>query len=214
MSISGRRSTSSPLPQTCRAGGFCFASSLHRDAAAFWCPSRCPQVLPVVAERVSSSPGRPAFEPASLPCSASVLRLVEGGQHLLLQSAGRQLQIAVSGASIIGPVRLRADAVWPAGEVRQHLWALECLNSLIARGRLPKRQFPPEARGRRLCFVLRALDGSVAGASYRDIAEALIGEPRVRADWTDPRDHLRDRIRRAVTRARALMNGGYLDFLV
>ncbi|RWD69576.1 MAG: DUF2285 domain-containing protein, partial [Mesorhizobium sp.] len=29
----------------------------------------------------------------------------------------------------------------------------------------------------------------------------------------DPRDHLRDRIRRAVSRGRALMNGGYRDFL-
>lgn len=186
---------------------------MHRDAATFWCPHRCPQVLPVVAERVSSSPAMPAFEPASLPCRASVLRLVDGTQHLLLHSAGRQLQLAVSGPSILGPVRLRADAVWPAGEWRQRLWALKCLNSLVAGERLPKRLFVPEARGRRLRFVLRALDGSVAGASYRDIAEALIGQTRVRADWTDPRDHLRDRIRRAVTRARVLMNGGYLDFL-
>ncbi|CDX53847.1 conserved hypothetical protein [Mesorhizobium plurifarium] len=170
-------------------------------------------MLPVVAEPVSSSPAMPAFEPASLPCRAIVLRLVDGGQHLLMHSAGRQLQLAVSGSSIVGPVRLRTNAIWTAGELRQRLWALECLNSLVARGRWPKRLFPPEARGSRLRFVLRALDGSVAGASYRDIAEALIGHTRVRADWTDPRDHLRDRIRRAVTRARLLMNGGYLDFL-
>ncbi|OHV64227.1 hypothetical protein LCM4577_32040 [Mesorhizobium sp. LCM 4577] len=186
---------------------------MHRDAATFWCPSRCAQVLPVVAERVSSSPAMPAFEAARLPCRASVLRLVDGSEHLLLHSAGRQLQLAVFGQSILGPVLLRTDAVWPAGEWRQRLWALNCFNSLVAGGRLPKRLFAPEARGRRLRFVLRALDGSVAGASYRDIAEALIGQTRVRADWTDPRDHLRDRIRRAVTRARVLMNGAYLDFL-
>ncbi|WP_352878955.1 DUF2285 domain-containing protein [Mesorhizobium sp. M0959] len=29
----------------------------------------------------------------------------------------------------------------------------------------------------------------------------------------DPRDHLRDRIRRAIHRGHALMNGGYRDFL-
>ncbi|WP_342586884.1 DUF2285 domain-containing protein [Mesorhizobium sophorae] len=56
--------------------------------------------------------------------------------------------------------------------------------------------------------------GSLAGASHREIAEALIGKGRVHADWNDPRDHLRDRIRRAVSRGRALMNGGYRDFLV
>ncbi|MER8383118.1 DUF2285 domain-containing protein [Mesorhizobium sp. M1399] len=60
----------------------------------------------------------------------------------------------------------------------------------------------------------RALDGSLAGASHREIAEALIGQRLVHSDWNDPRDHLHDRMRRAVSRGRALMNGGYLDFLV
>ncbi|WP_394890002.1 DNA -binding domain-containing protein [Mesorhizobium sp. AaZ16] len=47
------------------------------------------------------------------------------------------------------------------------------------------------------------------GASHWEIAETLVGEPRVQADWTDPHDHLRDRIRRAIHRGHALMNGGY-----
>ncbi|WP_287115684.1 DUF2285 domain-containing protein [Mesorhizobium sp.] len=62
-------------------------------------------------------------------------------------------------------------------------------------------------------FVLQALDGSLAAAPHREIAEALIGGCRAMADWKDPRDHLRDRIRRAVHRGHALMNGGYRDFL-
>ncbi|MCQ8876375.1 MULTISPECIES: DUF2285 domain-containing protein [unclassified Mesorhizobium] len=45
------------------------------------------------------------------------------------------------------------------------------------------------------------------------MAEALIGRGRVYADWTDPGDHLRDRIRRAVNGGHTLMNGGYWDFL-
>ncbi|MER8543727.1 DUF2285 domain-containing protein [Mesorhizobium sp. M1334] len=31
----------------------------------------------------------------------------------------------------------------------------------------------------------RALDGSLAGASHREIAEALIGQRRVHSDWYD-----------------------------
>lgn len=62
-------------------------------------------------------------------------------------------------------------------------------------------------------MVLQALDGWLAGAPYRDIAVALFGEARVEADWTDPRRHLRDRVRRAVRRGRALMGGGYRTFL-
>ncbi|MER8887670.1 DUF2285 domain-containing protein [Mesorhizobium sp. M0816] len=40
-----------------------------------------------------------------------------------------------------------------------------------------------EARGLHLRFALQPLDGSIGGASYREIAEALIGEPRVQADF-------------------------------
>ncbi|WP_245455769.1 DUF2285 domain-containing protein [Mesorhizobium sp. M4B.F.Ca.ET.058.02.1.1] len=83
-----------------------------------------------------------------------------------------------------------------------------------SRATFAPRLFAPEKRGVRLSFVLRALDGSLAGAPHRELAEVLIGQRRVHADWADPRDHLRDRIRRAVSRGRALMNGGYRDFLV
>ena len=57
------------------------------------------------------------------------------------------------------------------------------------------------------------LDGSLAGASHRNIAIALFGPERVEADWNDPGENLRDRVRRAVKRGRDLMNGGYLKFL-
>jgi hypothetical protein len=137
-----------------------------------------------------------------------------GRQHVLLRYADRHLQLVVSGASVLLPVRLHIDAIWPTGKLKQRLWALECLNRLMANGRLPKNLFPPEARSRRLRFILRALDGTLAGASQRAIAKELIGEARVQADWNDPRDHLRDRIRRAIRRGRILMNGGYRNFLV
>ncbi|WP_245322482.1 DUF2285 domain-containing protein [Mesorhizobium sp. WSM3882] len=97
---------------------------------------------------------------------------------------------------------------------KPRLRALECLNALSLGQHLPARLFPPEKRGHRLTFVLRALDGSLAGASHRELAEALVGQRRVHADWRDPRNHLRDRIRRAVSRGRGLMKGGYRDFLL
>ncbi|MGX7877177.1 DUF2285 domain-containing protein [Mesorhizobium sp. ORM6] len=112
------------------------------------------------------------------------------------------------------PVCLRTEAIWPATLSKHRLRALECLNGLNRGQQLPDRLFPSEKRGPRLTFVLRALDGSLVGASHRELAEALIGQHRVHADWTDPRDHLRDRIRRAVSRGRTLMHGGYRDFLL
>ncbi|MDA4848877.1 DNA -binding domain-containing protein [Hoeflea poritis] len=119
----------------------------------------------------------------------------------------------ISGSDARSPVQIFVKALWPKHWAGYQLKALESLNALYAGDRFPARLFPQYARGRRLCFVLRALDGSLAGASHREIAEALIGEWRVDSDWTDPGEHLRDRIRRAVRRGHALVDNGYRAFL-
>ncbi|WP_235984366.1 DUF2285 domain-containing protein [Mesorhizobium neociceri] len=142
-----------------------------------------------------------------------VLLARDKSQHVLLGNSEHTLQLAVEGADILLPVALRTEAIWPATLSKHRLRALECLNALSLDQQLPARLFSVEKRGSRLTFVLRALDGSLAGASHRELAEVLVGQRRVDADWSDPRDHLRDRIRRAVARGRALMNGGYRDFL-
>lgn len=179
----------------------------------FWCSRQCPHVLPVIAEE-ALSPETLSFDLAALPCRATLVITADARQHVMLRNAHRNLQLVVEGAEVLRPVRLSVDAIWPADRMRQHLNALECLNALHATGQLPDRLFPPEARASRLRFVLQALDGSLGGASHRQIARALLGRQRVQADWTDPRNHLRDRIRRAVRRGHMLMDRGYQDFLV
>ncbi|TGT57804.1 DUF2285 domain-containing protein [Mesorhizobium sp. M00.F.Ca.ET.170.01.1.1] len=140
---------------------------------------------------------------------------MENGQENILFTDGfRHLQLAASGATLLQPVRLTANVLWPSAEIKQRLGGLECLNALRMTGRLPPRFFPPEPRRARLQRVLRALDGSIAGASHREIAAALFGKARVVQDWADPGDHLRDIVRRAIKRGRSLMNGGYRQFLL
>ena len=60
---------------------------------------------------------------------------------------------------------------------------------------------------------LVALDGRLAGRSYRDIAEVLYGSERVGEYWTDDTRGLKSKVRRAVESGLALMNGGYRDLL-
>ncbi|TIS98710.1 MAG: DUF2285 domain-containing protein, partial [Mesorhizobium sp.] len=159
-----------------RAGVFCFAQSYARAAAVFWCPRQCANVLPVVAEQPSASPTALPFNLTALSCRTTVLLGPDESQHVHLRDAEHSLHLAVSGADILRPVCLRAEAIWPPALLKHRLWGLECLNALCLDGQLPARLFPPERRGARLTFVLRALDGSLAAASHREIAEALIGE--------------------------------------
>jgi len=61
---------------------------------------------------------------------------------------------------------------------------------------------------------LIALDGKLAGASLRQIAEMLLGADLVADDWENGSRFSRERARRAVSRGVALMNGGWRELLV
>lgn len=71
----------------------------------------------------------------------------------------------------------------------------------------------PSAVANRLRQALLALDGSLAGASYRQIATTIFGAEHVRRDWDAASRFLKERTRRLVAKGHALMNGGYRDLL-
>lgn len=83
----------------------------------------------------------------------------------------------------------------------------------VWRGRPPPRDTRMTAeQRRRLRLKLRATDGHMNGASYREIAVAIYGEARVNTEpWkTSP---LRDAVIALVEGGLALINGGYLQLL-
>jgi hypothetical protein len=78
-------------------------------------------------------------------------------------------------------------------------------------GQLPS-PMPARAAGRAGLLHLRALqalDGSLAGASHRDIAKALFGLEAVVLRWHEDSE-LRAQVRHLLRRAKHYMNGGYL----
>jgi hypothetical protein len=62
-------------------------------------------------------------------------------------------------------------------------------------------------------LTLRALDGRLAGETYRGIARALFGAARVPAGPAWKTHDVRDRTIRLVRTGVDLMQGGYLDLL-
>jgi len=160
----------------------------------------------------------PADDPAAMPIRLSELpgldvRVAAGGTwHGVWRMIGahHRLQLAIPPPSeaatyvVVLPLdrllELRADAV-----VR--FW-------LALQGRPPgdrRHDLPAQTRAR-LTLVLRALDGRLTGASYRDIARVLLGFRGGKADWdSDPR---KNQARRLVADGLRLMHGGYRDLLV
>jgi hypothetical protein len=65
----------------------------------------------------------------------------------------------------------------------------------------------------KLLDCLIALDGHLEGRSLREIAVVLLGQDAVDKDWNSHTDWMKSKVRRAIRRGKALMNGGYRKFL-
>jgi hypothetical protein len=66
----------------------------------------------------------------------------------------------------------------------------------------------------RLHHALIALDESLGGKTYRQIAITIYGEKRVAEEWLGPSQYLKDRTRRLVAKGTELMKGGYRELLL
>lgn len=85
--------------------------------------------------------------------------------------------------------------------------------SQVVKGHLPTADTRLTLQRRlRLRRMLQAVDGQMAGATYRDIANAIYGESRVAKD-TWKTSSLRDSVIALVRDGRALTNGGYRSLL-
>lgn len=74
-------------------------------------------------------------------------------------------------------------------------------------------QKPSFAADERLHQALIALDESLKGKTYRQIAIAIFGEKKVAEEWHSHSQFLRDRTRRLVAKGTELMKGGYRHLL-
>jgi hypothetical protein len=174
----------------------------------FWDPGQCAHVLPLTL-------GAPAYAGLlTLKATKPVATMSSAqGHHVLFCEGAWHLQIWARIQPQLDDPQILTEAALSTSAFLPRLRSLACFNDLLCGGHLLGRYFLPEPRQHRLTAVLRSLDAVLHDAPHRDIAIALHGRKRVDADWGDPREHLRDTVRRAVARGRALMNGGYLRLL-
>ena len=188
-----------------------------RDALAanvFWRITDCHEVLPLAASAMGEGTASSTLNLESLQCRTTVCpRDAEARQDVLLTQDGRTLQLAVFGETPLAEALLLTPALPSPALADRRLRAVRRLTDLVKHGWMRPFLYPRERRAERLVHVVQALDGWKAEASHRDIGIALYGEARIARDWTDPRDHLRDQVRRAIRHGRDLMADGYRRFL-
>lgn len=184
-----------------------------RHASVVWDHRATTRVLKAVALQPRMSFGGQVLDLDQIAVEKTLVLAADGAQNLLLRDGFRSLQIAIVGAPITAPFCLFVDTAVPEVRPDIQLALLGCWRAIRAGIAWPDECFPPHAYAKRAARVLLALDGHLAGVSHREIATALVGEARVDRDWSDPGEHLRDTVRRAVARGLALMEGGYRMFL-
>lgn len=198
------------------ASPYLWASSAGEDAteaSVIWNPAVTDHVLNVVALPPRATFGGHVVDLEFIAAEKTLLVSPDGTQQLLLRDGMRSLQLNIAGASITGPVTLFVDTAVPEEHPDKQLHLLQCFRKLRISGALPADGFPPHPYAKRAATVLLALDGHLAGVPHRQIAVAIFGAARVAREWSDPGEHMRDAVRRAIARGLTLMEGGYRMFL-
>jgi hypothetical protein len=184
-----------------------------RSATVFWQPDLCSKVLRLTALSLSAEVAAEQFSLHEVACPSVLLRGTGASQHLLFRDNDGGLQLAVQGCDLLKPVRLVLDSAPGPQIARAQFRSHRCFMDIRLAGKLMPSHVQREPLSPRLKHVLRALDGALAGASHREIGAALFGGERIRAEWYAPGRPLRYKVRRAVHRGYALMQGGYRKLL-
>ena len=138
-------------------------------------------------------------------------QLIHDGRRLVLiaRLPGYLLRVALAPALNDGMAYAHAFRArhWPYARTRVLTGALDQLAAARAESVAATRPRPSQSMLTEL-HTLQALDGILADASLRAVAEALYGPDVVAALWHTDSD-LRARVRRLVQRGQRLMGGGY-----
>lgn len=176
------------------------------QAQVFWRPDVLPTVIPLVPTSIEGARPLAVSELAGVV----VERVGADGRHVIVRLDSGDLRLLLAGPAdhplaVILPLDddlpIRATAAL-------RLWARMA-------GRRNQQEQPlalTRQRRDRLVLLVRALDGHLAEASYREIAEVLFGTRRIeRETWKT--SSLRDRTIRLVRGGVDLMRAGYRKLL-
>ena len=155
-------------------------------------------MLEAVARR--PPPGTPAsFVLADQTCIRHVVIGPGDIEHLLIRTSERSLTVRIAGHHASrGPVHLKF--VIPAeSRVKEAAAILASYPDLLTmRSRWVKKTSEQ---------MLTRDDGHAAGASYREMAEAVHGQKRVREEWSGRGCSMKERMRRDLAKGQALCHG-------
>lgn len=211
-----QRSVDISLKTTPCCGGFTFAERPDLeapDARIIWHADIDPGILNVIATpTVGHDPN--GVDPALLTPWLTTVADGNGAEHAVLSDGWHHIRLDLDAGSLVGevPVVFSYRILGIAGALAKIL-PLRRLIYLCRYRRFAASLFPEDRRIDRGLELLRVHDALAAGASQREIAQALFGEERVAREWSGASDSLRSRTRRLIRDAVSMAEGGYQTLL-
>jgi hypothetical protein len=183
------------------------------DGSIFWLPCVFRRTVRARCKQVASLAQARTFTLAEFAGRRFAVIGVDGIPVVTLKGEGISVALAAHGWHVLtrpATITFELDAFHDIGT------QAECVRDLqrLAEARdSPTIGRSPWSVDERLRHALIALDGSLAGKSYRDIAIMIFGDQRVAEDWNGASRFMKDRVRRLVAKAHELMDGGYRALL-
>ena len=179
------------------------------DTPVFWHPEALKNHINGIVNHANDNPDE-TLSLQDFACQRMVLAS-NRTEHVTIRSAQKSARFSLAGQSIlIGKSKcvFQIEGLSRVERVAATLRNLRKLREQSAPSTHHHSQFETHLRN-----YLVALDGDLAGRSYRDIAEVIYGVGRVKSVWTHETRHLKEGMRRAVNRGIQFMEGAYRTLL-
>jgi hypothetical protein len=202
------------FPRAERWGLYAFAdpSVAARQAPVFWHMAALKQVVRVRAAAPTYREGVTPLTLSSFNVDRTVAIGVDNVPLVLMKGPGVHIPLEIRDVGVLTNPFAPVFEIDGFSDLNAQTELLKRLHRFAAQAPSAANR-PAFAIDERLHHALIALDESLRGKTYRQIAITIFGEKKVTEEWQGPSQFLKDRTRRLVAKGTELMKGGYRDLL-
>lgn len=202
------------FPRAERWGLYAFAdpSVAARKAPVFWHLAALKQVVRVRAAPAKRQKNVTPLTLSNFKVERSAAVGVDNIPLVLMKGPGVYVPVEIHDVAVLTSAFAPVFEIDGFVELNPQIELLKRLNRFTEQAATAANR-PAFATDERLHHALIALDESLDGKTYRQIAITIFGEKKVAEEWQGPSQFLKDRTRRLVAKGTDLMKGGYRDLL-
>lgn len=182
------------------------------EAPVFWHANALKRVVRVSARKPHNGEHGSVRRLSDFKASRRAIIGVDGVPVVLIKGRGVQIPLEIRGLPVLTAPFTPVFELHDLTDLTAQTELLRRLQS-FSEAACGASERLPSMSDERLQHALIALDESLKGHTYRQIAITIFGEKKVAEEWQGASQFLKDRTRRLVAKGTELMKGGYRELL-